>query len=652
MAEPESTAVTNDAEEKDEPTSLLTTYFGLFIADLAVAILTILLSGAASWQLGVTILVFHCFGSSVIAANLDDKRIMRPISNLLWVQVCILILVIGSWISVRALGEWETLADQQEKVNNLWDWPDSMKAWADESDPAIGAGEIVYNGTVFLGAADSEGRRILSRTEPDSSLTPVLSLDGTGLLEAHSFAEWNGSLYFFAADYDAVDNNFTGPESLWAIAREDAASGDARLVKAFDSYSALRSIYVQNTRFWFKAYVSCSRFTSETFFKSDGTENGTVDMNEDSSGYSDMLKICKEVSEGKEVVPPLGRILGVFFLGVLPQTGLAAFLLYLKQMPGLVMNIYGGVYSVIVLIWLMSVDDLGRAADFVKATSCLYSGFAYLGLIQLKMGGSPVWLTKEMRDWAAVIVSLSFFAALHFAIGIPTAEDAGTWIFYAVMLLVQMVLALLLRSGVAVALPVSGLFVLSWKIADSAISAWAPDLSDSMHLMIVFPILCILGLVVIVVAVFCIRNRRVIEAETKEFFFPTTVTLEDVELENGTMFASSSRSREAWSAPAPPPVLAIGPSPVVAIEGGLQPTMIAEDAFASADTDGDGVVTQEELQTFTQMQEMPVAALMQLQKLAMESQGLSGGKELSKLATFDPFRADAAESEAGSDEEC
>lgn len=410
MAEQDDSAEVDKEPQDPGGMSVLMAYAGLFVVHVAMAVIAVLLAGAASWHLGFSVLVFHCFGCTVIAVNLDDKRTMRPISNLLWVSVCILILILGSWLGISGIGEWVTLEDQQKQVDSLWEWPDSMKAWAFEDDPPQGADEIAYNGILLFSSADSDGNRILSRMEPDSGVSAV----EPGLAEAHSFAEWNGSVYFFAAALDEA--NKTGPESLWAIASEDASNGTARLVKDFGSHSSLRSFYVQNTRFWFKAYLSCGRFTTETFFKSDGTTDGTVDMNYGDT-YKELVKICKQVAEGNEVVPPLDQLLGIFFFGVLPQTGLAAFLLYQKQMPGLVLNFYGGVYAVIAVIYLMSVEHLGKADLFIKATSCLYSGFCYLGLIQLKMGGgSPDWLTKEMRDWAAVIVPASFFAALHFAL--------------------------------------------------------------------------------------------------------------------------------------------------------------------------------------------------------------------------------------------
>jgi len=636
---------------------MLMAYAGLLVAHVAMAVIAVLLAGAASWHLGFLVLVFHCFGCLVIAVNLDDKRRMRPISNMLWVSVCVLILVLGSWLGISALGEWVTLEDQQQQVDDIWEWPESMQAWASEEDPPRGADEIAYNGILFFSSTDSDGNRILSRMEP----APNVSAVEPGLAEAHSFAEWNGSVYFFAAAMDEADK--TGPESLWAIAGQDASNGTARLVKDFGSHSSLRSFYVQNTRFWFKAYLSCGSFTTETFFRSDGTTDGTVDMNTGGNTYKDLVKTCAQVADGNEVVPPLGRLLGIFFFGVLPQTGLAAFLLYQKQMPGLVLNFYGGVYSVIALIYLMSVDHLGKADLFIKATSCLYSGFCYLGLLQLKMGGgSPEWLTQEMRDWAAVIVPASFFAALHFALNIPITTEASPWIVYTVLLLLQMVLALLLRSGLAVLLPVAGLFVLSWKISHEMVSNWGPDLSSELQLMIVLPMMCLFILMVIATAVFCHRNRRAIEAETKEFFFPTIVKLEDVEIAGGTMKSESepaSASKEAWSVPPPPAPLTdalppdSAPQPSSSSRGANAPrASTAQEAFALADKDGDGVVTAEEMQSFQELQQMDMTMLMQLQKMAMESQGVSGGKDMAKMNAFDPFRAGGADSPEGSDEDC
>eukprot|EP00931_Biecheleriopsis_adriatica_P088101 TRINITY_DN62485_c0_g1_i1.p1 TRINITY_DN62485_c0_g1~~TRINITY_DN62485_c0_g1_i1.p1 ORF type:complete len:589 (-),score=131.59 TRINITY_DN62485_c0_g1_i1:101-1867(-) len=483
------------------------------------------------WQLGFCILLFYALGILTIALNLENQGHSRAVSNLLWVIFCVQVLCLGTWLGICAIGEWkglfawrdETIAALDSTIDGT---SEAIKAWASDSHLNPGVGHAVWGGLLF-NAMDESSRRLLMRASAPGEMVIV----APGLLEAHSFIEWKGDLYFFARP-----NAETG-EGFWTIR---SGSRKAELLEAFNSGYELRQFYPTTGMLYFKAQVACGGFQADTIYMSDGNANGTTNFHEGRL-YDNLVKSCRSLVDGVEFTPPADRVLGVLFLGVLPQTCLGFVKLWWGQVPGTIVNIYGGIYATGLMIWLLIATSLDRLMLFFKVTLTAYAVTGYIAAAVVRL----VWrqVPGEILAWGSGVIALTYWGAVHIALNIPFNEDPWSWLCYGLVQLPPMLLALILQVQLPVALSGVAFLILAYKVAFTAVELVGLGLNDDIQLIAQYAILCCLGTLILVIGVFYTRHQRKFEALLLGFF-GIEVDLGTVEAPTGSEAAGDEREGE------------------------------------------------------------------------------------------------------------
>lgn len=124
-----------------------------------------------SWRLALALTVAYFVASAALALNVEQRPPRpptKPLRDLLWVAVCLQLGVLGTWLAV-ALGPWEDFHFQQA------------------TEAAEGAGHGVLGQQLYFSA-----NRTLMRAEQQA-----VSWVPPGVIEAHSFLEHQGRLFFF-----------------------------------------------------------------------------------------------------------------------------------------------------------------------------------------------------------------------------------------------------------------------------------------------------------------------------------------------------------------------------------------------------------------------------------------------------------------------
>jgi len=344
-------------------------------------------------------------------------------------------------------------------MNAIAPWDFSMEAGG--LDVEKGPGHIVYLQQLYFSQTNVSGR-ILARANNESMDTVP-----PGIFDAHSFIEHDGHLFFFGK------NVADGGECFWGI----RGSGDATLIQQFQPGFQLRHLRREENAFLFEAVGLCGTFRSTTRFSSNGTLEGTQATEGD---FPELVDLCLKLASGMEFRPPTSRLLAILFLGILPQTGLAAYLLIKKKVPGVFLNVFLGAYAVTFFVWILMKGPVVNLLFFLQASTMTYAAAACVAVAVNQVLWSKVSETfiQELGTWATAVTSIAFFGAVHLALKIPS--EGWTWPLYGILHLPQIAFALLMRRLTPMALFVTGLLVLLYKavfeLTPSATAEWAKAL--------------------------------------------------------------------------------------------------------------------------------------------------------------------------------
>lgn len=383
----------------------------------------ILAATQVSWRLGFSLTVAYFLVSMGLALNMEKERWHDGIRSLLWVLVCGQLGILGTWLSFATI-PWEMVLEVGGAV-------------------PIGSGHAVYGPHLYFSSGTPE--RILMRADSQSfgSVPP-------GVIDAHSFMEHNGSLFFFGRP------NASAGECLWRI----TGHGDATLIRQFQPGFDLRHLNASgtsemDTALTFQVYGRCGALRSRSFFRSNGTLEGT-----EAGGFVDLAHLCLQLAAGLELRPPTGRLMGMLILGILPQTGLATYLLFRRKVPGAFLNVFLGAYAVAFIIWMLTTDKVADVLFFAQVSTMTYATLSCLAVAVNQVLTRPRSATAtELGSWAAAVSAVAFFGAVHLVLDFPFSNSWLNWLLYALLQLPQIAFALLMRRMTPMAL-----FIIGWLI--------------------------------------------------------------------------------------------------------------------------------------------------------------------------------------------
>lgn len=395
--------------------------------------------GAAQvdWRLGFALLLAYFFITVGFAVNVDEEPRLAKGRSAAWVLVCCQVLFLGSWLASG--GEVFEAAGYAEAGSP----PDTS--------------HVVFGGQLYFSSSDLHGRLLMQSN--GTSVAPV----PPGVRDAHGFRELDGRLMFFGAADGHVDSG----ESVWAISASDA---DAELLRG-PFQETLRWTTAQDLVF--KAAGTCGPFRKETLY----SNLSLVGQN--------LPPDCDDLAAGLEPRPSTSRLLGVLFLGVLPQTGLGAYLLIRKQVPGAFVSVFVGAYAMVLLIHLLMQGHLVNLLFFLQASSLTYTASSCIAVaanqVTWQRGSGFV---VALGDWASGASALGLASALALALPeLPAAAAACVFL----------VLAPFLKSAIPAQLAFLGLLLLCSKVGAAWDGPWGRGLPD-FHLPLAFYLLSVLVL--------------------------------------------------------------------------------------------------------------------------------------------------------------
>ncbi|CAE7894821.1 unnamed protein product, partial [Symbiodinium microadriaticum] len=402
------------------------------------------------WRLGFALLLAYFFITVGFAVNVDEEPRLAKGRSAAWVLVCCQVLFLGSWLASG--GEVFEAAGYAEAGSP----PDTS--------------HVVFGGQLYFSSSDLHGRLLMQSN--GTSVAPV----PPGVRDAHGFRELDGRLMFFGVPQMplglfsciAPDGHVDSGESVWAISA--SCDADAELLRG-PFQETLRWTTAQDLVF--KAAGTCGPFRKETLY----SNLSLVGQN--------LPPDCDDLAAGLEPRPSTSRLLGVLFLGVLPQTGLGAYLLIRKQVPGAFVSVFVGAYAMVLLIHLLMQGHLVNLLFFLQASSLTYTASSCIAVAANQVAwqrGSG--FVVALGDWASGASALGLASALALALPeLPAAAAACVFL----------VLAPFLKSAIPAQLAFLGLLLLCSKVGAAWDGPWGRGLPD-FHLPLAFYLLSVLVL--------------------------------------------------------------------------------------------------------------------------------------------------------------
>lgn len=423
-----------------------------------------------SWQLGFSLTAAYCMASLGLAVNLESQRWQHGLRSWLWILVCCQVGCVGTWLSMNVIAPWNF----------------SMEVRAHDSLDTLGLGHIVHGQHLYFSQTNASGRILMRANHGSVDYVPP------GVMDAHSFIEHNGDLFFIGRVLEGGAG-----ECLWGM-RGDG--GDAILLQAFQPGFQLRHLRRNESlgAVFFQAVGLCGWFRSITEFRSNGTVEGTEPNSEGIEGtggdFPGLVDLCLKLASGMEWRPPTGRLLSILLLGILPQTGLATYLLIWKKVPGVFLNVFVGAYAATFILWILMKGMAVNLLLFLQASTMTYATTACVAVALNQVLWSNVSrnasFVEELGTWASSISCISFFGAVHLALNIPSSEG-WAWPLYGILILPQIAFALLMRRTTPMALFIAGALVLLYKAILETLNpriGFPADLSRALQLGVFYAI--------------------------------------------------------------------------------------------------------------------------------------------------------------------
>jgi len=542
MADMEAPAVVDKSEANtpEEPTQENQTSVGVlgwlgFIIINSAAWGMITLSSSINWIFGFVICLIYTLGLIGLALWLERKgQKYRQFQNLLWVLGCWFVLILGVYFSVHVIGDVDSSNSNSGgiapipgdgQLANLLPANASadLQSWAKEDDwtAARNPTFAAFNSNIFFSGAegtDSTQRLMRSSGSSLSKVTPSLR-------DANSFLEYQSGL-FFAARQEGVSEQEDGVsgQELWRVDSSNLST--ATLVTS--SGGQVRHLFVDvvSNKLYFKGGYQCPNTVQyvwvETIFRTDGTTEGTEDLRKFPCASISNLDESGDVNIGGHGKPAIGVLWGVLFLGDLPMMALASFAFHRKKMPGLFVNLFGGVYCAAIVVYLLihyNTSDLSgvNLFSFMKWFTTIFTSVLWFGIVavSLLMQDLSEW-QDELKSWAVAVVGVSFFVIIHIDLGIPFQQDWWRWVTYAALTIAQMVVSMVVSRSVPMVAGAAGTFVIAWKVASEIVQL--AGIEGPFAMLTMLAIFALQGVGIILLAIYYAGRRTAIDDMVRQVF--------------------------------------------------------------------------------------------------------------------------------------
>jgi len=475
-----------------------------------------------SWVIGFVLGILYT-GVLVAFAVILQKRGAQyaRFVNLLWVLGCVFLFIDGVYVSINIIGPLDgtdvtggdsgfgfggssndlaaLLPDGASQA--LQDWSISQAARDHQQWPGFAS----FGGLLFFASpanAEESWRDVLWRSSvSDTSVVdPVLQ-------DPRSFVEFGADLFF------AARSEGSNQEGVYYVAGASPEGTVQQLYSSSVSSFQVRAFFVDaaSSSLYFSVSYYCDNGPyTESLIRSDGTRDDTEDLRDDPC-------LATTTSSNGEELPERGadaEYWGIIFVAAIPMMALAAYVMYSRQIYGVFANVYGGVATVALMLFLLASDDMNNLLEFNKWFYTIYSSTLYVALLVLAVvrDSLPEWL-EEMKTWAVALVAGTFFVIIHVDLEIPFSGEAWAWVLYSVLALLQMAASVVLARTMPMACGALCAFVLSWKISwETVVLFGGENWGGGLQLLTVFGLMALLGIGIIVLAVAYASRRAEIEA--------------------------------------------------------------------------------------------------------------------------------------------
>jgi len=484
-----------------------------------------------SWVLGFLLSGVYTVVLIVFAVLLQRRgEQYSQFVNLLWVLACIFLFIDGLYLAINVIGPLDGTdvtngggGGGWEPVNNDLSLllPDgasqALKTWSQETNIDTSPFFSSFSGLLFF-ASPASGTEswndVLWKTDvaTSSKVDPVLSTP-------RSFVEFNSNL-FFVARQDTQTGGGSN-EGVWYIAGSAPSGSTQKLFGSSSNSFNVNDLFVDTASS--SLYIKTSDYCDnvgyiESVFKSDGTTAGTVDLRTDGCPVV-TTTTTSSGDTGSIVRANDAEYLGIMFLAAGPMIGLATYVMFSRQIYGVFANLYGGVFVVFLMIFLLASDDINNLFTFQKWFWTIYSSALYLALLALSVTREklPEWL-EEMKTWAVALAAISFFVVIHIDLEIPFSTKAWAWVVYGLLVLLQFGASVVLQRTTPMVFGALGAFVVAYKVSWETVRLIGGDDWGGLQMLTVFGLMALQGIGIIVLAVVYASKRDSIEAMVQNTF--------------------------------------------------------------------------------------------------------------------------------------
>jgi len=481
-----------------------------------------------SWVVGFVLSILYT-GVLVAFAVFLQRRGAQYVQfvNLLWVLACLFVFIDGAYLSINVLGpldgtdvtggdSWTGDSDNDLAALLPNGSSQALQTWSQGAalEQSRGPHFASFGGLLFFPSPASDTQSwpdVLWRSNVSASsvVDPVLE-------DPRSFVEFGADLFFAASSGGSFQ------DGVYYVAGGSPEGTVQQLyASSVGSPFQVRALFVDvaSSSLYFSAGYYCDNGARTTsLFRSDGTAGGT-------EALGDAACAATTTGSSGEELPERGsdaEYYGIIFLAAVPMMMLVAYVMYYYEVYAVFANLYGGVATVFVMIFLLLSDDMGNLLEFNKWFFTIYSSTLYLALLALSvmnarsrarvLVATPPWLV-EMKTWAVALVAGTFFVIIHVDLEIPFSGEAWAWVLYSVLALLQMAASVVLQRTMPMACGALCAFVLSWKISwETVVLFGGEDWGGGLQMLTVFGLMALLGIGIIVMAVLYASRRESIEA--------------------------------------------------------------------------------------------------------------------------------------------
>jgi len=285
----------------------------------------------------------------------------------------------------------------------------------------------------------------------------------------------------------------------------DFANHPRKTIHSLFSESGGSKLYIKVTY-----YCPVGIYTQKTIFVTDGTAESTMDL-QDSPCSSSSTTSPHDVH-----IRDRYAAASTVLLGVLPMVGLASFVLVTRKLPGVLLNILGGIFAAICLLYV-AFGAVNRGETFFKWTATVYTAILWICIVAacVTIVHRREW-QDELITWAVAIVAPSFFYIVHIDLNLPWTDGWLEWAIFTAIVSLHAAASMLISRIIPLVLFAIGTFEIALRISYTLV-AEVLGLEGQLQLLIMFALFAVEGIGIILGAIFYASRRSAVETSVRAF---------------------------------------------------------------------------------------------------------------------------------------